>query len=226
MNRVVLPANLKARILETTRNEPSPARQTMLVNAAVVLGTSLAMTVNIFFAVGGMRGDPRPRPLVVGTLLGWLSLAISSTWGALGRGGSMEGRPRQHLLLLATAIPAAASAWMGLWVARYHAVAASLPIADDSACFLLALGLSVPALLAFVWVRRDSDVKHAGSTGAAMGGAAGAWGGTFLDAHCPSLDLVHVALGHILPIAILALLGALFGRRVVRARVKSSSLLM
>jgi hypothetical protein len=226
MNRVALPAHLKAQILETARSEPSPSRPTMLINSAVVLGTSLALTVNVFLAAGGMRDDPRPRPIVVGTLLGWLSLAISSTWGALGRGGTMEGRPRRHLIALATAIPAAASAWMGVWVARCHAMATSLPGADDSVCFLLALGLSLPALLALAWVRRDADVKHARATGAALGGAAGAWGGTFVDAHCPSLALAHLAVGHILPIAILALVGALFGRRLARATSKNRPLSM
>ena len=192
----------------------------------VVVATSLAMTANVFLVAGGMSGDPRPRPLVVGTLLGWLSLAISSSWGALGRGGASEGRPGRQLAALATSVPVAALAWMGAWMARYHVVAASLPVGDDPRCFLLALGLSVPAFLALTWVRRDTDVKHPRATGAALGGAAGAWGGTFLDAHCPSLDLVHLALGHVLPIAILALLGALLGNRLVRARAKIGSLSM
>ena len=62
-------------------------------------------------------------------------------------------------------------------------------------------------------MRRDTDVKHPRAAGAALGGAAaGAWGGRLFEAHCPSLDLVHLALGHVLPIAILALLGALFGQ--------------
>ena len=138
----------------------------------------------------------------------------------------MEGRPRRQLAALATSVPLAAMAWMGAWMARYHAVAASLPLADDPRCFVLSLGLSVPAFLALIWVRRDTDVKHPRATGAALGGAAGAWGGTFLDAHCPSLDLVHLTLGHVLPIAILALLGALLGSRLVRARAKIGSLSM
>ena len=119
----------------------------MMVNSALVLAIALAITVNLFFAAGGTRGDPRPRPLVLGTLLGWLTLAISSTWGALGRGGAMEGRPGRQLALLAGAIPTAASLWMGAWVARYYAVVASLPVGDNPRCFLLALGLSLPAFL-------------------------------------------------------------------------------
>ena len=72
------------------------------------------------------------------------------------------------------------------------------------------------------WVRRDTDVKHPKATGAALGSAAGAWGGAFLEGHCPSLDIVHMTLGHALPIVVLALLGALFGR-VVRVRGKRLS---
>jgi hypothetical protein len=226
VSRAALPASLKARILETTKREPAPTRQVTLVNTAVIVATSLATSMNVFLFAGGMRGDPRPRPLLLGTIFGWLSLAIASIWGALGRGGSMEGRPRRHLVALASAIPAGASAWMCLWAARYQAMAASLPAANGALCFLLAFGLSVPAFLGLAWVRRDSDVKHARATGAALGGAAGAWGGTFLDAHCPSLDLVHLAVGHVLPIAILALLGALFGRSLVRARPTTGSLSM
>src|SRR5258708_34915792 len=209
------------RVLQAARSEPSVRGRTVTLNAAVILAPSLAVTVNVVVAAGGMKDDPRPRPLVLGTLLGWLSLALASPWGALGRGGAMEGRPRRHLVALATAIPAGASAWMGVWAARYHVVAASLPIGKDAVCFLLALALSGPALVALAWVRRDIDVKYARATGAAVGATAGAWGSTFLDAHCPSLDLVHLALGHVLPIIVLALVGALFGRRLVRARTKT-----
>jgi len=70
VNRVALPAHLKARILETTKREPSVSRPTLLLNSAVVVATSLAVTANVFLAVGGMSGEPRPRPLAVGTLLG------------------------------------------------------------------------------------------------------------------------------------------------------------
>jgi hypothetical protein len=218
MNRVALPAHLKARILETTKREPAPTRKSVLGNNAVILATSLAITVNVFLAAGGTRGDPRPRPLALGTLLGWLSLAISATWGALGRGGSMEGRSRRDLGLLAAAIPVAVFAWMAAWAARYPMVAASLPSADESWCFFLGMALSLPAFFGLAWVRRDADVRHARATSAALGAAAGAWGGLFLNAHCPSLDLVHQALGHVLPIALLVLLGWLFGRGLARAR--------
>jgi hypothetical protein len=80
------------------------------------------------------------------------------------------------------------------------------------------LALSLPAFFALAWVRRDPDVKHPAATGAALGAAAGAWGGVFLNAHCPSLDLVHQALGHVLPIAVLVLLGGLSGHSLTRTR--------
>jgi hypothetical protein len=224
MNRVALPAHLKSRILETTKRENSPTRKSVQRSNAVILATSLALTLNVFLAVGGTRGDPRPDPLALGTLLGWLSLAIAATWGALGRGGSMEGRSRRDLGLVAAGVPAAAWAWMVAWAARYPAIAASLPPTDASWCFLLSWALSLPVFFALAWVRWDADVRHPRATGAALGAAGGAWGGVFLNAHCPSLGLVHQALGHALPIAVLVLLGGLWGRGLARSRISRFSM--
>jgi hypothetical protein len=36
-----------------------------------------------------------------------------------------------------------------------------------------------------------------------------------IDLHCPVSDTMHVALGHALPVVLLAALGALVGRRVL-----------
>ena len=48
-----------------------------------------------------------------------------------------------------------------------------------------------------------------------MGAAAGAWGGVMIDLHCEIAHEMHVALAHVLPVVVLAAVGAIVGRRVL-----------
>jgi hypothetical protein len=49
---------------------------------------------------------------------------------------------------------------------------------------------------------------------------AGAWASVLIDLHCECADLLHVTLGHVLPVAVLAAVGAIVGRRVIGMRAE------
>jgi hypothetical protein len=52
--------------------------------------------------------------------------------------------------------------------------------------------------------------------GAALGAAAGAWGGLAVFVFCPSGEPQHLLIGHVLPIALFTLLGGVALTKVLR----------
>jgi hypothetical protein len=58
-------------------------------------------------------------------------------------------------------------------------------------------------------------------TGAALGVAAGAWGAVLIDLHCEMTDPLHVLLGHMLPVVLLAITGTLVARSVLAIRART-----
>ena len=68
------------------------------------------------------------------------------------------------------------------------------------------------------WRRSDPVTPRA--TGAAFGAGAGLGSALLVDLWCPVAYVPHLLLGHVLPIAILSLAGALIGGRlgIVRRR--------
>jgi len=60
-----------------------------------------------------------------------------------------------------------------------------------------------------------------GITGAALGMAAAIAAGGLVDLWCPVAHVEHLLLGHILPLVLLAALGALAGRRFIRLGSRS-----
>ena len=82
-------------------------------------------------------------------------------------------------------------------------------------CLGLSLGMAAPLLAAFLVMRRRSDPVHPGIAGAVLGVTAGVAAGTLVDLWCPVAHVPHVLLGHILPLVLLACLGAWIGRRLL-----------
>jgi hypothetical protein len=97
-------------------------------------------------------------------------------------------------------------------------VAASF--AAHATCFVFTALFALAPFAAFFAVRRGSDPVHPRATGAAMGAAAGAWGGVLIDLHCAASNAEHIAFGHVLPVAMLAGVGAAIGARVLGLRAR------
>src|SRR5262249_32053801 len=134
----------------------------------------------------GIDLEHRPIPYVVAVAGAWLLIAAASTWGALGRGRSMVGRPATWLVVVAMATPLLllASAYAG-YVPWPSAADSDCARAGDWKCFAVTTIMAIGPLLAFAYARRGSDPVHAALTGTAIGAAAGAWAGVVIALHCP-----------------------------------------
>jgi hypothetical protein len=83
---------------------------------------------------------------------------------------------------------------------------------------VLSLSIATGALPLFAallaW--RHTDPLTPKATGAAFGAGAGLGSAVLVDLWCPVSYLPHLLLGHLLPIAVLAAVGALVGGRLLR----------
>jgi hypothetical protein len=218
MNNDTLPAALKARILEAAKKQEAPTRRAVTFDTTLLLLTAGAAAVNVFLAAGGSDLGSRPAALVVSTVLGRGTIALASTWAALGRGGSMLGRSLAWLVTTSIVTPLAIAGWMLL-------AARTAPVADpmsDWHCVAIAVAIGLMPLGAFVAIHRQSDLAWPVATGAALGAAAGAWSDSFMVLHCAAVDLAHRLLCHLGPTAVLVAVGAALGACVIRPRVRSA----
>ena len=110
---------------------------------------------------------------------------------------------------------------MLLWCLRYPAMMSGSPNQPGFVCLVIALAMATAPLLAFMLLAKGSDPVHPRAMGAALGAAAGAWGALGIGLHCPYAFPAHVALGHVLPVLLLAGIGALAGGRLVGVRAQA-----
>jgi len=205
----------EARIKDAIRRQPSPTRGRVSARQAAFLILGSLLPVGGFIAVGGPFLGPREPSLLVGTVLGEAFIAAVAFSMAAGRGGQMIGRSASQLLATAIVGPLAFISWKLVCSAWFHV--APWP-AVGYRCFALTLLFASPPLVAIVVVRRGLDPLHPASLGAALGVAAGLCAGVLVDLWCPSAEIAHLLLGHLVPIALLALAGALVGLRVLAMR--------
>jgi hypothetical protein len=76
--------------------------------------------------------------------------------------------------------------------------------------------LSVPLLVGAY------QLRHAWASGATyrsalFGGACGLFAGSVMNLHCGSVEQLHMALGHVVPVGIACMLGGLFVARYTQA---------
>jgi hypothetical protein len=210
---------LRARILAAAQAEPSPPRRAARQRVAAV-GACVGLAVlALFLGIGGIDLVIRPHPYVACSLVGFGGVAILVSWGAVGRGGSMVGRPRA--LLVGPSLASVPS--LVAWAVMTNALWADLPrpsetFANHCTCFALTLAFAVVGFGGLALLRRGSDPVHPHALGAGLGAASGAWASVLMDMHCPMTSTVHVFGGHILPIALLTLVGSALGGRVFGLR--------
>ncbi len=208
------PSPLRDRVLQAAAARKSPTRRTHRQKRALVLGIPLLGLVA--FAVMpplSLRGRPLSYVLVsVGVML--VVAAASASW-VLARGTSTLGRPRDSLRKVIAAVP---------WGLALGALAANVAAPDTwiaptsdllihCECALVSLGIGAALLVSFAWTERESDPIAPRVTGASFGAAAGALSALVLAIRCPHADPVHVLVTHVIPVALLAALGAVVGAR-------------
>jgi len=210
----MLPPDVRAQVLGEALRKPSlDASATRRTNAvAVALGVATAMTMvgTLGVSLGG-----RPLPFVIVSAVGWAAIAaVATLLGGL-RGGSMLGRTRRTVLLVGIAAAPVVYAWVMSCTLGWPEVREPAgKWQQHVACLVATLLLSLGPVIALAFVRRGTDPVHPRATGAAIGAAAGAWGGVLIDMHCPLVHPLHVAVAHVMPIVLYAALGALLGARL------------
>jgi hypothetical protein len=86
-------------------------------------------------------------------------------------------------------------------------------------CLSLSLLVAIGPLVSFLAIRRSAPVRPA-LNGAVMGFAAGACAWVAVDLWCPVAYVPHLLLGHLLPMLLLAAIGALLGEILLSPRWK------
>jgi len=178
-----------------------------VVSAAVLLVAS-----QIVYHRPALRVDMGTHPtadlLIVLLLIAGLTL--SATLIAVGRGEHGLGSGVISLLLVALLVtPIYALLTLGHPLEATHAAAASLAELSPWGlrCLSIATAVGLLVLVTFTAALRRSVPVASRLRGAALGAAAGAWAGLSVFIFCPAIELRHLLVGHVLPIAALTLVG-------------------
>jgi hypothetical protein len=214
-----LPPDLKAKVRGAVFSRPSPARSSARARVRGIALASVAIAAVLFFAAGGIsHGAGRTTGVALVSIGGWAIIAALSMWAANRRGASATGPSRAWLLAVAIGTPALLFALM-LAIVLVAPAAGELHLERlGFDCFSLTLAATLFPFVSLLLLRRGSDPVHPAAAAAALGASATAAGGVMVEVWCPVLIWRHVALGHVLPIVVLALLGAFAGGSVLRLR--------
>ncbi|MGH7281366.1 MAG: NrsF family protein [Polyangiaceae bacterium] len=214
---MTLPSDLKARVLDAAKREPSPTREehqkkTMQIALAGIVGALI-----VFLGTGGPDMGQRSASFYATSFALLAAMSIIVTVLSLGVfKKSMTGAPTDTLVVIALA--AAPAVWgielalRTIWPQNYGHPAT---LQSTVICFLCTMGMALGPMLALLRVRRFTDAVHPAALGAAFGASAGAWGAVLIDLHCASNDLAHIAWAHALPVLLLAGAGALIGKKLL-----------
>ena len=207
--------DLRARTIAAVRAHPSKTRRAFRVRALLLMAGSVAGSLAMFLYVGGLRAGPRPASLLVGTLVGALIISVLSMFVGTYRGSSMLPRPSWQLAILVALVPAALFAWKAGWSAHYPGMMVDWPERPGLRCFLLTLAIGIGPLASLVLLSRNSLPVRPGLVGGVMGTLVGAAAWVFLELWCPVAYPRHLVIGHVVPALVLAVIGAILGRRVM-----------
>ena len=157
--------------------------------------------------------DSRVGAVQMGGLV--LLLATAATIVAVWRGRAGFGLPQAILAALA-ALVAPIYAILTVLLPQ-HVPSINLIVSPwGSRCLLIAALVGLIALVAFAWALHRAVPEPVASRAWAIGACAGAWAGVAVFFFCPSVDQQHLLLGHVLPIALLTILGPMFLPRTLR----------
>lgn len=176
----------------------------------------MTATTAIFLLSGGLRWGGRPVSLLLGTTIGSALIASLAIFTMVWRGSSILGRSRAAVLSAALIAPLALLAWKMFYSSRFAHGIDEWPAYPGLRCLGLTLAMSTLPLLALLHVREGTDPAHPHVTGFGLGAATGLGAAVLVDMWCPVANACHLLLGHVLPIALLALAGLSLGGRIYR----------
>ena len=203
---------LRERVLAAAAAAPAPPRAAVLRLRWLVLSAAALASLAIFALAGGVRPTGRPVELWLATSAGAIAVAGAAAALAFRRGSSMLGRPALHLVGLAVITPLLLFAWK-LGVSSLFPDEMTRWWSDRVGfrCLTLAAATGIAPIAAMLYLWRGTSPAHPRLTGMALGTAAGALAWTLVDFWCPVGHVHHLLLGHVLPLAGFAALGAAAG---------------
>ena len=208
-------ATLRARVLEAARATPARGRDELRRSNFAAVALTALITLGVFFAVGGFVPGARGVGATCASSAGWTLMALGATRLAVSRRASMLGLPTRALLGLAIAAGPVAFAWA---CATSPGTGTAPEWGAHATCLAATLALSAAPLAALIRARYRSDPVHSVALGASLGAASGLWGGAVIDLHCAVTAWQHLAVAHVLPVAVLAATGAALGRALLALR--------
>ena len=212
---------LRDRVLTAAGAEQAPTRAVGARRRARLLAYAFAFTAVLSAAIGRPGLRARPFAYVAALAVAWFAIAAVATWAGVSRGGSMLGRGRvwrtgvavlTPLALLGTSLVCGAL-WPETLVDQSNAGAHLL-------CFAGTTAFAMGPLVAFFGIGAASDPVSPRFAGAALGVSAGVWGSLAIELHCRFASPFHVAIAHVMPVALLAMVGIAAGGRLLALRVR------
>ncbi len=144
-----------------------------------------------------------------------LLLASMATLAAVWRNRGGFGPPGAALAALAVLVTPLYAVFSVLFA--QHVPSGDVVVSPWGArCLAIAALVGTIVLVAFGWALHRAAPEAAESRAAAIGACAGAWVGVAVFFFCPSADQQHLLLGHVLPVAVLTIVGALLLPKVLR----------
>jgi hypothetical protein len=157
--------------------------------------------------------DSRSSILAVGAHV--LLLACMATLGAVWRRRGGFGPPLAVLAALAVLVTPVYASLTVLFA--QHVPSGNVVVSPWGArCLAIAALVGSIVLVVFGWALRRAAPEATASRAAAVGACAGAWVGVAVFFFCPSADQQHLLLGHVLPVAVITMLGALLLPKALR----------
>ena len=184
-----------------------------------MLLATLAVSAVLFFAVDGVHHAlGRPAWALVASVALWGVVALVSLRAAWRGGVSFGAGSLTSLAIVTVSAPAVLLAMYLAFVridprlAHLHSDRLGLN------CFALTLAAAACPLAGLSLARRSSDPLHPMASGAALGVGCAALGGVLVALWCPVATPRHILVGHVLPMGVLASIGAMLGARVIAMR--------
>jgi hypothetical protein len=209
-----LSPDFKSRVLASVREVPAPTRKETLQRQTWLIAAGLTGALALFFIKGGLRVTSRPPSLIALTSVGTAIFVGVGMWLLFTRGPSGLRRPRTVLIGAALLSTVAFVSWR-YGISALYGRAGAWPGRVGLRCLVLSVGTGGLMLFAALMSWRRSDPVTPRATGAAFGAGAGLGSALLVDLWCPVGYVPHLLLGHVLPIAILSVAGALIGGRVL-----------
>jgi len=212
--------DLKERILAAAAASPSPSwKATRLRRSLLIAGGAAVMATGYWlFAlwIFGWQSIPRSLILLGGTSVGAAVVGGFAVGISLGRGGRMLGRSRRWLIAVTVISPLALLGWKVAWSAVFGNLDESPRLGDR--CLVMSISMGTVPILLLALTRRGEDPRHPGLLGAAIGVAVGACAWVLVDLWCPVAGVLHLLRGHVLPVLLLGVVGAIVGKVLLAVR--------